>query len=159
MGMKPLYQYLGDPVVMYISTLSSAGVAASDNIQGVTNGAYGGILFLQIDSGGDSDFAGSIQFQYSSTGSASDAVTSNATFTATDMVGSSNNDTTSSGNIKMIDLDIENKPGVGDAAGAWFVSMAAAETGGKYFAFIGIPYGGTRLLPATNAEPAVDAKA
>ena len=159
MSRSPLYKYIGDPIVLICSTLSSDGTAASDNIQGIQNKSFEGILFLNIDSGGDSDFAATIQYQYSSTGNASDAATSNATMTCTDMTGSSNNDTTSTGNVKMLDVSLKEKPGVGDYAGKWFVSAAAAETGGKRLCVVGIPYGGTNLFPATNAEPAVNAKA
>jgi hypothetical protein len=159
MSRSPLYEYIGDPIVICSTNPATDGLAASDCAAGVQNMAYEGILFLHIVGGGDSDWAGTIQFQYSSTGSASDAVTSNATMTCTDMVGSTVNNTDSGGNVKIIDVSIHEKAGVGDYAGKWFVSMAAAETGSVVQTVVGIPYGGTVIYPATNAEAAVYAKA
>lgn len=155
---RPLYEYIGDPIGMFLSSLSSAAWLASDTIAGVPILGADGVLFLCITGGAATDTTAvhAPQIQYSSTGNASDAVTSNATMTCTDAIFTAAGPVASLGDVKMVDVRVGAKAGMSDAAGKLFASMAAAETAaGCEICIVGIPYGGTRLYPATNANTAV----
>ena len=154
--LEPLYEYIGDPVVVIApSTSSSDGISASDCAAGVSIDGYRGVLFIEIRTATDANDASQVQIQFSTTGNASDAVTSNASYTATDAVFAAG-PAASSPLISMLHFDVAAK---GMETGSLFASIAAAETGGAEIGLIGIPYGGTRLLPATNAVTVVDADA
>ena len=154
--LKPLYEFIGDPVLMLGGTThASAAIAASDNLAGVPILGADGVLFIEFWGATDTSAAHQLQIQYSSTGNASDAVTSNAGMTCTDAVGSTNPQ--ASVGVKLIDLSVSAK-GMADAAGKFYVSMGAAETGAVNFGLIGIPYGGSRLYPATNANTVIRAE-
>lgn len=152
---RPLYKYIGDPItVITFSTHSSDGIAASDNTAGVPIGGYAGVLFLECVGAASSDNAGSvIQIQYSSTGNASDAATSNASMSCTDAVFAALS-TDIANTVRMLDFSIDAK-GLPDAGGKLFATVAAGETGAAVFGLIGIPYGGNRIWPATNAATVV----
>lgn len=150
--MQPLYKWIGDPIAMLAgSTLSSDGTAltSDDDGKGIpTKGADGALLLLGYGAT-DADAAFSIQIQYSSTGYATDAATSNAGMTCTDAVF-----TTAihvSGGVTLMEFDLSAK-GLSDRAGKLFAIIAAAETGVASPQLIGIPYGGHMHLPATNAN-------
>ena len=153
---KPLHKFIGDPIlVISPSTQSSDGIAASDNAAGVPIAGYDGVLFIEILGATDATDASQIQIQYSSTGSASDAVTSNAGMTCTDAVFTTH-PAAAAGLLSMVDFNI-NAKGMADSAGKLYASAAAAETGAAVTCVLGIPYGGTRLYPATNAVTVVEA--
>ena len=155
---RPLHAYIGDPIcVIRPGTNSSDGVAASDNASGVPILGYDGVLFIEILGATDANDVSQIQIQYSSTGNASDAVTSNAGMTCTDAVFTIHPHA-SVGLVSMVDFSISAK-GMTDAAGKLYATMAAAETGAAGHCLIGIPYGGTRIYPATNAVAVVSATA
>ena len=155
---RPLYEYIGDPIAMLGSSLSSAAWLASDMIAGVPALGADGILFIQVTAGTATDTTAvhQIQIQYSSTGLASDAATSNATMTCTDAIFAAAGPVDSLGDLKMVDLRISAKAGMEASAGKFYATIAAAETAaGAQVFLVGIPYGGTRLYPATNANTAV----
>jgi hypothetical protein len=155
---KPLYRWLGDPVVVIgPADISTAGIAASDNAAGVPIAGAAGVEFLLVVGLADTGLAMQVQIQYSSTGSASDAVTSNAGMTCTDAIFAQL--TTDHGNsVHILDFSVEAK-GLSDAAGTLHASIAAAENGSSIFGLIGRPYGGHIHLPATNAITVVEARA
>ena len=156
--MKPLFEYIGDPIfVMSITTNSSDGVAASDNNAGVPILGMSGVLFIELLGATDATDVSQMQIQYSSTGNASDAASSAAGWTCTDAIFAIHPHA-DEGLLSMLDFRIDAKSGMSDGAGKLYVSMAAAETGAAEHALIGIPYGGSRLLPATNAVTVVHAQ-
>lgn len=155
---KPLHKFIGDPIGCLCSSLSSAAWLASDTIAGVPILGADGVLFIEITGGTATDTTAvhAPQIQYSSTGNASDAATSNATMTCTDAIFTAAGPVGSLGDIKMVDVIVSSKTGMTDAAGKLYVSVPAAETAaGCQVAIIGIPYGGTRTYPATNANTPV----
>lgn len=158
MKYKPLHAFLGDPVLLIApADVSTDGISASDNVGGVPIIGASGVEFLQIVGVSDSNMAMQIQIQYSSTGNASDAVTSNAGMTCTDAVFVAMS-TDSGSAIFILDFDLAAK-GLSDGVGKLFASVAAAENGASVFSLIGRPYGGTQRWPATNAQTVVRASA
>ena len=156
-NMKPLYEFIGDPILLISgSTHASAAITASDNLAGVPILGADGVLFIEFWGATDASDAHQFQVQYSSTGNSSDAVTSNSGMTCTDAVGSTN-PVASAGITKLLNFNVSAK-GMADSAGKLYVSMAAAETGDATFGILGIPYGGSRLYPATNALTALNAE-
>jgi hypothetical protein len=156
---QPLYEYIGDPIaVIAPSTHSSDGVSASDNAAGVPIIGMDGVLFIELLGATDATDVSQIQIQYSSTGNASDAASSAAGWTCTDAIFTIHPHA-SSPLLSMLDFRISAKSGLADGAGKLYATMAAAETGAAIHSLIGIPYGGTRLLPATNAVTVVHAQA
>jgi len=155
---RPLYSWLGDPVVVIgPADISTAGIAASDNAAGVAIAGAAGVEFLLVVGVSDSDNAMQVQLQYSSTGNASDAVTSNAGMTCTDAIFAQL--TTDHGNsVHILDFSVDAK-GLQDSAGRIFATIAAAENGASIFGLIGRPYGGHIELPTTNAITVVEARA
>jgi hypothetical protein len=110
------------------------------------------VLFILAYGATDANAAHTIQIQYSSTGAASDAATSNAGMSCTDAVF-----TTAihvSGGITMMEFDL-NAKGLSDRAGKLYPLIAAAETGNARSALIAIPYGGHMHLPSTNANTVI----
>jgi hypothetical protein len=153
MAHSPLYQFVGDPVVMFgPSTLSSDGTAAS-NLTGVPIKGADGILFLEIAGATDSAAVFQVQLQYSTSSAGSDAATSNALWTCTDAVFTIH-PRAEADTVTVLDFRIGAKA-ISDASGHMHMTIAAAETGAVPITVIGIPYGGTRLYPATNAVAAV----
>ena len=156
--MKPLFEYIGDPIVVLApATNSSDGVAASDNAAGVPVIGMSGVLFIELLGATDATDVSQMQIQYSSTGNASDAASSAAGWTCTDAIFAIHPHA-DAGLLSMLDFRIDAKSGIADGAGKLYVSMAAAETGQGLHSLIGIPYGGSRLLPATNAVTVVHAQ-
>lgn len=157
--MRPLYKWIGDPITMLAgSTLSSDGTAltSDDDGKGIPIKGSDGVLFILGYGATDADAAFEIQIQYSSTGYATDAATSNAGMTCSDAVF-----TTAvhvSGGVTLMEFDVSAK-GLADSAGKLFAIIAAAETGTASPQLIGIPYGGTRTHPATNANTVLFANA
>ena len=157
---RPLYKYVGDPVVLIRpSTLSSDGTGTTvTGAAGIGIAGYDGILFQLILGATDANYAASVQLQYSSTGAGSDAATSNAGMTCTDAIYTATDLGASADQVYLLDFSIAAK-GLSDRAGKIFANIAAAETGATQATLIGIPYGGTRLYPATNAQTVVVADA
>jgi len=157
--MKPLYEYIGDPIcVLAPSTHATDGVLASDNLAGVPILGMDGVLFIELLGATDATDVSQIQIQYSSTGLASDAASSAAAWTCTDAIFTIH-PSAATGLLSMLDFRISAKTGISDGAGKLYATMAAAETGDAIHSLIGIPYGGSRLLPATNAVTVVHAQA
>ncbi len=155
---RPLFEYIGDPVCcLNFSSLSSDAINATDTLAGVPILGATGVLFLEILGTSDAIDVKQWQIQYSSTGNASDAVTSNAGMTCTDAIFAVHA-TYDAGQVAFLDFNVKAK-GLDAAAGKLYVSAAAEETGDMLMTIIGIPYGGTRLYPATNAVTAVHADA
>lgn len=154
----PLYEYLGTAVtVISPSTQSSDGIAASDNAAGVPILGYDGVLFVEILGATDATDVSQMQIQYSSTGNASDAASSAAAWTCTDAIFTVHPHA-AAGLLSMVDFSIRAKSGLSDGVGKLFASVAAAETGAAVTGLLAFPYGGTRLLPATNAVTVVYAQ-
>jgi len=154
---KPLYEYIGDPnVLIGPIALSTSAIVADSTTVGVPVSGYDGVLFLEILAATDTSDVHQFQIQYSSTGNASDAVTSNATMTCTDAIWGVH-PAAEPNQISILDFSIKDKDIDG---GALFVSAAAAEntSGAVIGCIIGIPYGGTTIYPATNAITAVHAQ-
>ena len=153
---RPLYEYIGDPITVIAPlTVTTAAFVASDCAAGVPILGADGVLFIETLGATDSTSVQQIQIQYSSTGLASDAVTSNAGMTCTDAVFAVW-PAAAAGLTSMVNVNVRAK-GMADAAGKFYASIAAAEGGAVIAGLIGIPYGGTRLYPATNAVTVVDA--
>lgn len=151
---RPLYGYIGDGVlVLSGSSYGSAGTAASDNAGGVPVAGADGVLFALLYGATDANAAFTVQLQYSSTGNASDAVTSNAGMTCTDAIYTTSIHVTAN-QCHLLDYSVSAK-GMADAAGKLYASIAAAETGDAKIALVGFPYGGTRIYPATNANAVI----
>lgn len=156
-NMKPLYEWIGTAVcVIKPSTQSSDGVPTTDNIAGVPILGYDGVLFIELLGATDATDVSQIQIQYSSTGNASDAVTSNSGMTCTDAIFGIH-PSAAAGKISLLDFSISAK-GMSDAGGKLFAVIAADETGAAGTTLLALPYGGTRLLPATNAVSVVHAE-
>ena len=154
--MKPLYQYIGDPIACILPKDGDTdGELASDNV-GVPILGMDGVLFIEILGATDATDVSQVQIQYSSTSAGSDAATSNAAWTCTDAVFTIHPHAEATGLVSMVDVRVgaKNFP---DGAGHLFATTAAAESGSATICVIGIPYGGTRLLPATNAVTAINA--
>jgi hypothetical protein len=153
-------KYLTDNVgemlmVVAPQALSSDGFNASDNDTGVPIAGLKSVAFLGLlgaVNGGSADAV--LQIQYSSTGNASDAVTSNSTMTCTDALFTFNSD--SPNEIFIVNFDIDAK-GLSALAGKLFVSSAAAEHGSPLVAVAAIPVLATARMPATNENTVVDA--
>jgi hypothetical protein len=155
MSRRPLYEYIGDPITVIAPlTITTAAHVASDNAAGVPILGADGILFIETLGATDSTSVQQIQIQYSSTGNASDAATSNAGMTCTDAVFTVM-PAASSGFTQLLHVDVKAK-GMSDAAGKFYATIAAAEGGAVIGGLIGIPYGGTRLYPATNAATVIN---
>jgi hypothetical protein len=136
--------------------MSTGAIVADSTTTGVVIGGYSGVLFIEILAATDADDVHQYQVQYSSTGNASDAVTSNAGMSCTDAIFPIHPGATA-GEVRLLDFDIGSH-GLADRAGALFVSAAAAEGNAEsHVCIIGIPYGGTRMYPATNAITVVNA--
>lgn len=160
MSRRPLYEYIGDPIlVLNATTNSSDGTSASDNSAGVPVGEASGCLMINVAVATDANDVAQWQIQYSSTGNASDAATSNAGWTCTDAIFATGPAATAGAVHSIVDVNLDSKAGFDAAAGKLFVTAAAAETGAATSLIIGIPYGGTRLYPATNAVTVVHADA
>jgi len=151
----PLFEYIGDPIMCIApGTNSSDGALASDN-NGVPILGMDGVLFIEICGATDANDVSQVQIQYSSTGNGSDAASSAAAWTCTDAIFAIHPHA-ASGLVSMVDFSVRAK-GMADGAGKLFATTAAAETGAAGYCVVGIPYGGTRLLPATNAVTAINA--
>ena len=150
---NPLYQYIGDPITMYCQVVTTATIVASDNLAGVPILGADGILFIESLGATDNTALHQVQLQYSSTGNASDAVTSNAGMTCTDAIFTVM-PAASGGLTELLDVNISAK-GLSDAAGKFYCTIVAAEGAGVIASVVGIPYGGTRLYPATNAATVI----
>lgn len=154
---RPLYRYIGDPVrILGPSTLSSDGTG-STTIGSVGIGGYDGVLFCLLYGATDANAAFTIQLQYSSTGATSDNATSNAGMTCTDAIFTTSIHVTAN-QVHLLDFDVAAK-GMADVGGVIGATIAAAETGAAAVSLIAIPYGGTRLYPATNAQTVIVARA
>ena len=145
---KPLYEYIGDPITMYAQVVTTATIVASDNIAGVPCLGADGILFIESLGATDSSALHQVQLQYSSTGLASDAVTSNAGMTCTDAIFTVH-PAAEGGQTSLLNVNLSAK-GL-DSVGKFYCTIVASEGAGVIASVIGIPYGGTRLYPATNA--------
>ena len=152
---RPLYEYIGDPITMYAQVVTTATIVASDNIAGVPILGADGVLFIESLGATDSTAVHQVQLQYSSTGLASDAVTSNATMTCTDAIFTVH-PAASAGLTELLNVDVSAK-GLSSAAGKFYLTIVATEGVGVIASVVGIPYGGTRLYPATNAATVINA--
>lgn len=153
---RPLYEYIGDPITIIAPlTITTAAHVASDNAAGVPILGADGVLFIETLGATDSTSVQQIQIQYASNGLASDAVTSNAGMTCTDAIFAVM-PAAASGLTSMVNVNVSAK-GLTSAAGKFYATIVAAEGGAVIGGLIGIPYGGTRLYPATNAVTVVDA--
>jgi len=151
---RPLHKFIGDGILIITpSTQSSDGVATTDNLAGVPIAGVDGVLFVLSYGATDANAVFTIQIQYASNGTASDAATSNAGMTCTDALYTTTIHATAS-QIHFLDFDVAAK-GLPDRAGKLYATVAAAETGASNFSLMGIPYGGTRLYPATNANTVI----
>lgn len=149
---KRLHQYVGEIVqVIEPDAYSSGTVAASDNDAGVSIAGMDGVLF--IIAMGDAATLTSLvlQVQYSSTGSSSDAVTSNTGMTCSDAVVTIDSDGVNE--VYLIDFNIGTK-GLSDAAGKLYMEAVASST--VDVGVVAIPYGGNRM-PSTNENTIVEA--
>ena len=154
--MKPLFEYIGDPIMCIApGTNSSDGNLASD-LNGVPILGMDGVLFIELLGATDATDVSQCQIVYSSTGAGSDAASSAAAWTCTDAIFTIHPHA-ASGLVSMVDFRISAKSGLSDGAGKLFATTVAAETGAAGSCVVGIPYGGTRLLPATNAVTAINA--
>ena len=140
-------KFHGDPSSLVDTHSHSAGVPI---------GGASGVLLLNICHATDANDVIQYQVQYSSTGTASDAATSNSGMSCTDAIFATG-PAAAVGLHSIIDFNFDSKTGFDDAAGKLYVSAAEAESGDAKHSIVGIPYGGTRLYPATNAVTVVHA--
>ena len=153
MSRSPLYQFIGDPIVLFgPSTAASDGslTASNASITGIPVRGYDGVLFLEIAGATDVNAAHQWQIQYSTSSAGSDAATSNAAWTCTDAVFTAH-PRAAAGSVLLLDFNLKGKGITDTQTGHLFITLAAAETGGVVSTIVGIPYGGSREYPATNA--------
>lgn len=147
-----LHDYIGEVIqVVEADAYDSDNIAASDNDAGVPIQGFEAVLFIL--SAGDVGAGASaiVQLQYSSTGNASDAVTSNAGMSCTDAVFATV-DTDSPNEVFLLDFRIDQK-GISDADGKLYAAVTMVKD--VDLALVAIPYGGTRRWPSTNENTVV----
>ena len=153
---RPLYEYIGDPIVaLTFADHSSDGTEASDATNAVPIAGASGVEFqLVVGVAGDT-LAQTVVVEYSSSGAATDVVTSNATMTCSDasFAALTSDDPDK---VFILDFDVNAK---GMDAGNLYVAVGAGTSGTSIFGVLARPYGGTRLYPATNANTVVYANA
>lgn len=142
--MSSLIDGLGTPVLMAYGMDSDGDAAASDNDAGVSIlGTCGVLLFAIGDAGVAESETATIQFQYSSTGSASDAATSNAGMTCTDAVLTFST-TSSNAAIQTVYFDTARK-NIQDGPGKLYCTVTGEHS--DNITVVGIPVIGTGTLP------------
>jgi len=153
-----LHDYVGQVITLIAADASTSdGLAASDNDNGVPILGYSNVLFIL--GVGDLVTGATLtpQIQYASTGTASDAVTSNATMSCTDAVFAAV-DSDGDNEVYLLDFNIL-AHGLSDAAGKLYVSFPAGDDTSKGEAtVIAIPYGGTHHSPVSQENTVVSAK-
>lgn len=152
-----LSDQMGTPIFMtYTSNAASDAWAASDCIAGVSVKGAEAVLFLIVHSvafDGTSG-GGSVQVQYSSTGSASDAATSNTTMSCTDAVISFSSTVNAAAGMYTIYLNTQAK-GLSDAGGKLFV--AVQNDSATTLEVMAVPVLGTGTLPGYSPTVTADA--
>ena len=150
-----LHEYVGQIInVVSPDASTSDGIAASDNDNGVGIQGFNNVLFIL--SVGDMVASATLtpQIQYSSTGSASDAVTSNAGMSCTDAVWTAV-DSDGENEVYLLDFNVP-AHSLSDAAGKLYVSFPAGDDTSKVeAAVIAIPYNGTVSLPVSQENTVV----
>jgi hypothetical protein len=156
---QPLHQYIGDPLMLVnASTISTAAAfAASDNLTMIPIAGASGVLFIDFCVATDVNDVLHYQIQYSSAGDTTSGATSNAAWTCTDAIFTIHPAATAGTVHSIVDVNLDSKAGFDDAAGKLYISAAAAESGDAKHIIVGVPYGGTRSYPATNAVTVVHA--
>ena len=159
MNAQDLVSRLGDPLLLRtLSTMATDTSDSSSNALWLTEVpvlGYDGVLFIEICGATDATDLHQIQICYTSlsTGTeGSDAASSAAGWTCSDALMTVG-PRAAVGNINMLDFRFGQKEMSGGFLHGSIVGTA--ETGAATAALIAIPYGGTRLIPATNAITAV----
>jgi hypothetical protein len=135
--------------------LSSDGFSASDNVNGIPVAGLDSVCFIgMLGALNGGSAAAVLQILYASNGLASDAVASNAGFTASDASFSFDSD--SPNELFIINFDIDAK-GFTDEAGKLFISSAAAEHNSPLIAVAAIPVIQTGRFPVTQENTVVNA--
>jgi hypothetical protein len=150
MNAQDLSAYIGDPVCLCPSStvLDSDGLASTNFINSIPLAGWDGVLFLEICSTTDATDLHQFQIVLSTSIAASDAATSNATWTCSDALFTAGPHA-AVGDIHMLDFRIGQKEM--DTGFLHLKLPVATETGAATAMVIGIPYGGTRFYPSTNA--------
>ncbi len=145
-----LHEYIGKPVMIHEpDAYVSDAIAATGCDEGVPVGGFSNVLFILQLGDYSSDAGGTLQIQYSSTGAAGSAATSETSWTCTDAVMTFDSDDGTGNEVLLADFSISAKTGINDAGGKLYATWLGLD-GGVDFALMAIPYGGTRLLPSTN---------
>jgi len=165
----PITQFIGDPVVLFASTLTTDADKASDNLTavsgavggGVPIAGYSGVLFIQVNSyTTDVLDVSKMVIQYSCDGAASNAADSNAGgWTNTDACfrGASDISYSSAARVSVIDIDLNGweigafGTSGGDKNAAFFGATGAQAVATDAYFLIGIPYGHYKS-PSTSAH-------
>jgi len=155
--MALLSDHIGRIVMCTLTTASSTPVTADTTGTVVPIQGMESVLFLTTlvtvptTDGGASDGSVYVRIQYSSTGEASDAVTSNAGFSCTDCIVTISSATTA-GSILPLEINLSRK-NLQESAGVLVV-----ETGGDSVSVvrvIAIPNPGTSRMPITQTVATV----
>ena len=151
------------PIVLMLdgdsANLTSDKGVASDWLAGVPVQGYSSILFivtLLVGTSSDGNEAGAatVQFQYSSTGSASDAATSNAGMSCTDAIISFDTDSAVNTVATLeFDLGTPNHAGILDSAGKIFGTFDVDSV--AKLEILAIPRLGTATAPIAQTLAAV----
>lgn len=152
-----LHEYVGQIIsVIAADASTSDGIAASDNDNGVGIQGYNNVLFILSVGDIVTGATATVQIQYSSTGSASDAATSNTGMSCTDAVFTAV-DSDGDNETYLLDFDVV-AHGLSDAAGKLYATLAAGDDTSKVeLALIAIPYNGTVSLPVSQENTVVEA--
>lgn len=146
--MKELFMDIGNPIVLYGAAIATdVAKAASDCAAGVPIKGMCSVLFTLIHAGVAEQEAPTFQIQYSSTGLASDAVTSNAGMTCTDAVFTYST-ASSNAAVQLLHFDISAK-GLLDGAGKLFATRTASGANLLTGSLAAFPILGTSRLPAS----------
>ena len=149
---SPITRFLGDPVLLIHSSLSTGVNPASNNLAGIPVAGWEGVLFIQIapmtsDAGAGGDHS-KMDIVYSATSNASDAVTSNTFFSNTDVCFPNASDATytvnsDAGRLAFIDLPFSRmRTSLSSNATFWGTTGTdAAAVSTDAYILLGIPYG------------------